>query len=803
MLRTHSIKRATFLEAALNSTVEGFYSVDTQGQTTLCNASFLRMLGYTSAEDVVGRKLHGEIHHSHPDGQHYDVADCPIYNAANSGKAAHVTYELFFRKDGSSFPVEYRAQPIYLDGVLQGAICTFVDITERLEKEKELREAQEFAASVIDSSPDCIKVLDLEGRLLSMNKAGCMQMEVDDFALCINQPWIEFWSGRDRETATKSFAGAINGRVSSFEGYCPTLQGTPKWWEVIVTPITGYSGKIERILAVSRDITARRNDQQKFRDLSDHFSLMVDSANDYAIISLDQHGDIITWSNGAERIFGHAPDDVMKANIAIIFTPEDRERGAPEAELTLAAANGRASDERWHMRKNGERFFASGTMASMHDEAGNVKGFIKIARDKTTERQAQEALLEARNAAEAANIAKTEFLANMSHEIRTPMNAIMGLTHILAISQPLTAKQRDFIKTLQSSGDSLLSLINDLLDIAKIEARTVELEHIPFDLSQLMQEIVSMMALQVKEKGLDFSAEDSDIAGRMFVSDPTRLRQIIVNLCGNAIKFTERGGVHVSMSCRPAVQTGIQTICIAVTDTGIGIAPEKCDTIFQKFMQADTSINRKYGGTGLGLAITKTLTEIMGGTIAVTSEVGKGSVFEVNIPLEIASAAVAASGSYSLAATVQSAVQKELTPHILLVEDYEANVLVATTFLEHFGYTVDVASNGVEAFELVTKVKYAAALMDVQMPGMNGFEATMLIREHERKNGLPKLPIIGMTAHALTGDRERCIASGMDDYIPKPFNPDELEAKIRTAVSYSRDDKVNLGQVPALKASRI
>ncbi len=387
-------------------------------------------------------------------------------------------------------------------------------------------------------------------------------------------------------------------------------------------------------------------------------------------------------------------------------------------------------------------------------------------------------LVDARHRAEEANVAKSEFLANMSHEIRTPMNAVIGLSTILAKSAPLTQKQREFIKTLQMSADSLLSLINDLLDIAKIEARTVDLEHIPFSLPRLIQEVTSMMAVQVKQKGLRFTAEGDCADGRLFYGDPTRLRQIITNLCSNAIKFTSEGGVHVSVTCHATERADVETVCIAVTDTGIGIEPGKLATIFDKFVQGDSSITRRYGGTGLGLAITKTLAEIMGGTISVKSEPGNGSTFTVCVPLEVAGVDADA-GQGHLSEAVETTLSDKTRPAVLLVEDFQPNVLVAATFLEEFGYRVEVAENGLEAFEKVKGASYVAALMDVQMPGLNGLDATRMIRTFEQKSGHPRLRIIGMTAHAMAGDRERCLAAGMDDYIAKPFNPAELQSKLR------------------------
>ncbi len=364
------------------------------------------------------------------------------------------------------------------------------------------------------------------------------------------------------------------------------------------------------------------------------------------------------------------------------------------------------------------------------------------------------------------------------------MNAIIGLTNILAMSEPLTQKQKDYLKTLQLSADSLLALINDLLDIAKIESSSIELEQMPFSLTQLVQEVVSMMMLRAQEKGLLFTVKQNRAFTNIhyYVGDPLRLRQILLNLCSNAVKFTETGGIEIEITSEKIADTNKDMITLTVKDTGIGIAKENLETIFGKFIQADTSINRKYGGTGLGLAITKTLTEIMGGTIEVESQIGNGSVFKIRLPLEKANEQHLLDESINLIDIKASNAKVNNQPHILLVEDYPANILVATTFLESFGYRCDVACNGIEAIEKVKSNDYALVLMDVQMPGMNGFDATKILRKNELQNNLPHLPIIGMTAHALAGDRERCIAAGMDDYIAKPFNPNELQEKLETLI---------------------
>lgn len=384
-------------------------------------------------------------------------------------------------------------------------------------------------------------------------------------------------------------------------------------------------------------------------------------------------------------------------------------------------------------------------------------------------------LAESRDEARAASIAKSEFLANMSHEIRTPMNAVIGLANILSYSRPLTPKQQEFINTLQLSASALLDLINDLLDIAKIEAHTVDLEETAFCLHRLAEDVISMMSLKANEKHIRLELETHDALDRLhFTGDAARLRQILTNLVGNALKFTETGYVRVILSCQPMAKEGYDLLRIDVHDTGIGIAPQQLNTIFEKFMQADSSINRKYGGTGLGLAITKTLAELMNGTIEVESVLGQGSVFRVSIPAKRTDAA----GDAPLTEMPESASPSTRRPLVLLVEDYAPNVMVASAFLEQFGYDCDVASNGTEAISMMQTGRYRLILMDVQMHGMNGLVATQHIRQYEQEKQLPPLPIIGMTAHALSGDRDVCLQAGMTDYLAKPFNPDELERKL-------------------------
>jgi len=505
--------------------------------------------------------------------------------------------------------------------------------------------------------------------------------------------------------------------------------------------------------------------------------LLVESIRDYAILSLTTDGVIEGWNAGAEALFQFPPDEAIGQSGAIIFTDDDKAAGAFEREMDVATRYGSAIDERWHARRDGSRFFGSGMLAAIRDKSGHLCGFTKIIQDVTIRKKSEEMLLEARNAAEAASLAKTEFLANMSHEIRTPMNAIVGLATLLGQSEPLTDRQRQFTRTLKTSANALLDLLNDLLDISKIESRGVELEHVPFDLVSLVEDVMSIAAAKTGAKDIAFTFETGGRNSALHLGDPTRLRQVVMNLCGNAAKFTQKGRITVRLACEPSDRDETDLVTISVKDTGPGIAADRLPIIFEKFTQADSSTTRKFGGTGLGLAITKTLVELMGGTIAAQSKEGEGSTFTVR--LSLARAPSQAMAGYADGAHVRK--PEGLArgqSKVLVVEDHPPNVLVATSFLETFGYIAEIAGNGIEAVESVRAAPYDLILMDVQMPGMDGYDATRNIRAFEKEAGRKPAHIIGMTAHAFLADRERCLAAGMDDYIAKPFDPEEFKAKL-------------------------
>ena len=544
----------------------------------------------------------------------------------------------------------------------------------------------------------------------------------------------------------------------------------------------------------------------------------------HAIVSeTDTRGTITYVNDRFCQISGYTRDELIGRNHRMVNSGLHAKDFWKEMYRTLAGGKVWQA-EVCNRAKDGSHYWVSTTNLATTDQTGKVSGYISVRTDVTEMKQRERALRSAeeqlqgrlidledartriesevgkqielaeelslaRDDAESASRAKSEFLATMSHEIRTPMNGVLGMLGLL-LDTPLSEEQRKLSTTAREAADSLLIIINDILDFSKLEAGKIELERMSFSVEQMVDGVISLLDSRAKAKSLTLSAELSPDLPRWFVNDPTRLRQILFNLVGNAIKFTERGGVQVRAT-RRAVHGGDIEIRFEIKDSGIGLSEDGKARLFSRFSQADGSTTRKFGGTGLGLAICKQLAELMGGAIGVESEPGHSSTFWFTVRGQLGAAPAEDTASEITALEVAPA--RPL--RILVAEDNQVNQLVVTTMLGRLGHRVDVVGNGAEAVEAVQTVAYDIVLMDVHMPEMDGPTATQTIRK--LTTPFAQIPIIALTANAMQGDREKYLDAGMDDYVTKPINPRLLLAAIAKLTGADASDATLVDLKPA------
>jgi PAS domain S-box-containing protein len=530
----------------------------------------------------------------------------------------------------------------------------------------------------------------------------------------------------------------------------------------------------------AHDITERKRIDEALRENENKYRTLFEQSVDAILII--EHEKFIDCNPATLEMLGYSDKKELLNTHPSDLSPEKQADGRNSLEKAneMIATAFREGNHRFdwdHKRQNGEIIPVEVILSVI--PFGGKKLLQVVWRDISVRKQVELELQRAKDFAEESNRAKSEFLAKMSHEIRTPMNGVLGMADLL-LGTNLDAEQKEFTKMIYESGKFLLTVINDILDFSKIESGNLSLEYIDFNLHELIKSVTDLFRNKAQEKKISFSCIMGNEVSDKLVGDPVRLRQILVNLVSNALKFTKEGGVSVKIEIEKET-TVAQLLRFEVIDTGIGIKQKNINKLFQSFTQEDSSTTRKYGGTGLGLAISKNLCKLMGGKIGVESEVGKGSLFWFTLPLN-------KSQNNAVKTTEKTEINNldyndqqiniynpvdEIPLRILLAEDNLINQKVATKQLEKLGYSVDCVLNGKEALVKINSTQFDLVLMDMQMPEMDGLEATEAIRASET-NG-QRIPIIALTANAMRSDQEKCLAAGMDDYMSKPFNKEQLK----------------------------
>ena len=733
----------------------GIYRASPDGRILIANPALVRLLGYDSFEQLAARNLEREGFEPYYRRQDFK-AQLERDGEILGQEAAWAT------RDGRRVAIRENSRAVRdSDGAVVYYEGTVEDVTERKRAEAALAEARSKLETVIRQSPLAVVTLDADGKVRSWNP-GAERL----FG------WAE--------------AEVLGARSPAFLGDLPhghEHQAFRKDGSVVDVSVwhallRGAAGQMSGAVFLVADNTDRMQAQAKLSESERRYRDLFENANDI-VLSVDLEGRFTAVNHTAQRVSGYSRDELLAMNMADLLVPDDVGR-VRELVSGMLAGVSVGQYGLTAIAKDGRRLELE-IASRLIFENGRPLGFQSIARDVTERKESErrmeqyaralsrknDELSEALETARQATEAKSRFLANMSHEIRTPMNGVLGMTELL-LETDLDPAQRDCAATVKRSAEALLVLINEILDLSRIEAGKLELHPEPFDLGKLVAWIVGMLEVQARPKGVAFRCTIDDAVPRLLCGDPVRFRQVLDNLAANAVKFTERGQVAVGVGIEGET-AGTVTIRCTVEDTGIGISADQMPRLFHSFSQADSSTTKRYGGAGLGLAISKQLVEMMGGSIGCESRPGEGSRFWFTATLgKVCEAPRPAESAPEPRARCRSG------GHILLAEDNEINRRIALRLLERAGYRASAVANGRLAVTEVLGGAFDAVLMDVHMPEMDGFEATAEIRRVE--NGCRHTPVIALTARAMTGDRERCLEAGMDDYLTKPVRRDELIA---------------------------
>jgi len=800
------VKAGALQHANFNSANFSSIATDAKGVIQIFNVGAERMLGYAAAE-VINKITPADI--SDPQeviaratqlSTELGTMITPGFEALvfKASRGIEDIYELtYIRKDGSRFPAVVSVTALRdARDVIIGYVLIGTDNTARKIAEEALVKAGALQRAIFNSANFSSIATDAKGVIQIFN-VGAERMLGYTAAEVMNKITPADISdpqeviARARElsaelgtTITPGFEALVfkasRGIEDIYELTYIRKDGTTFPAVVSVTALRDAHDVIIGYLLIGTDNTARklveaeqRKLDQRLRDQQFYTRSLIESNID-ALMTTDPYGIISDVNRQMEALTGCTRDELIGAPFKDFFTDPER----AEAGIKLVLREKKVTDYELTARaRDGTKTLVSYNATTFYDRGRNLQGVFAAARDVTERKLVEMELKQAKALAESASRTKSDFLASMSHEIRTPMNAIIGIADLLA-KTILTPEQDKYVQIFRRAGDNLLNLINDILDLSKVEASQLELERTGFSLTDLVEKVMEMVALRAQEKDLILVCEIAPDVPADLIGDPNRLRQVLLNLLGNAIKFTEFG--KVSLRIILDHESGIpDALRFTVTDTGIGISTEKLARIFERFTQADSSTTRRFGGSGLGLTISKSLVQLLGGHIWVESTIDQGSIFSFALPFELWTEAPG-----QAADPVDAGPQTPLPAlRILLAEDSPDNRIITIAYLEDTPYRLEIAENGAIAYDMFRAGRYDLVLMDRQMPVVDGLTATRRIRAWEHANNRPPTPIVALTASALKGDREMCLAAGCTAYLTKPIKQEVLLRAIKELAS--------------------
>jgi PAS domain S-box-containing protein len=645
---------------------------------------------------------------------------------------------------------------------------------------RQVQRAEEQYRSVVDHLSEVVFRTDRDGRLTFLNPAW-ERVTAYRTETSLGMRLTDVVHPDDRAQCVSDFlALATGGRAAGKrELRLLTRRGEVVWVAAHAQAIVGAAGRVVGVTGTLNDIHEGKLAAERIAEQGGFIDALVESVP-VPIYVKDREGRYARVNLAYCDMFGLSREALIGRTVEETHPEPLAEMHARSDRCVLDGATTARYEFRARLH-DGRTVDCVASKAALRSPQGEITGLVGTVIDITDQKQATRALMQAKEAAESASRMKSEFLANMSHEIRTPMNGIIGMTDIV-LDTPLDEQQREYLGIVKSSAGSLLEIINGILDFSKIESGKLSLEHRAFDLPRLLADTLMPMAPHAMERGVDLRMEIDPSLPARWLGDPGRLRQILNNLLGNAVKFTEAGEVVLSvheMTRRP--DDPRRWLRFSVRDTGIGISPERHAQIFEPFVQEDNSITRRFGGTGLGLSITRHLCHLMGGDISLTSVPGQGSEFVAELPFE-PDADVPFTSPPMQPEPMAGIVPAEAAPlasaQVLLAEDNAINELLTVTLLRRWGHKVTVAGDGAQAVMLFSERRFDLVLMDVHMPGVSGLEATSHMRDIERETHRPRTPVIALTANAMPDDRRRCLDAGMDDYVSKPLHAEDLRQAI-------------------------